>query len=268
MRISVVHSTVYRYDSPVRLEPHIFRLRPREEPAQRLAAYEIEIEPQPAGMSASLDLNGNAAIEAWFDGATERLSVRTSFEVETLRDNPFDFLLTAETYDAPLRAALVPYLSGGDGSHVREIVPDATHPLDFLSMLNARLFRDFRHVTRDGGPPNDPELTLRQRSGSCRDLAVLFCAACRARGLAARFVSGYEQAAALKDGQMHAWAEVYLPGGGWRGYDPSRGLAVSQGHVALAAAAEPKLAAPITGSYRGAAQSKMEFAISMLTESR
>jgi transglutaminase-like putative cysteine protease len=268
MRISVVHSTVYRYDRPVRLEPHIFRLRPREEPAQRLAGYAIEIEPRPAGTSASLDLDGNAAIEAWFDGPTERLSVRTSFEVETLRDNPFDFLLTSDSYDAPLRTALAPYLAGGDCSEVRGILPDAAHPLDFLSMLTARLFRDFRHVTRHAGPPLAPEVTLREGSGSCRDLAVVFCSACRARGLAARFVSGYEQAAALHDGQMHAWAEVYLPGGGWRGYDPSRGLAVAQGHVALAAAADPKLAAPIAGAYRGAAQSRMEFAISMQTEGR
>ena len=266
MRISVVHSTVYRYDSPVRLEPHIFRLRPREDPAQRLACYAIEIEPRPAGTSASLDLDGNAATEAWFDGPTERLSVRTSFQVETLRDNPFDFLLTSESYDMPLRAALAPYLTGGGCPQVREILPEAAHPLDFLSMLNTRLFRDFRQVTRHAGPPHAPEVTLREHSGSCRDLAVLFCAACRTRGLAARFVSGYEQAAALNDGQMHAWAEVYLPGGGWRGFDPSRGLAVSRGHVALAAAADPKLAAPIAGTYRGAAQATMEFAISMQTE--
>ena len=263
MHISVAHSTVYHYDSPVRLEPHIFRLRPREEPAQRLLHYSIEIEPKPVGQSASLDLDGNGTWEAWFDGPVERLSVRTSFEVETLRDNPFDFVLTSESYDERLRAALASYLVEDNCPQIREISPNAAHPLDFLAMLNERLYRNFRHVTRDIGHPNPPEETLREGAGSCRDLAVLFCAACRVRGFAARFVSGYEQAAALNDGQMHAWAEVYLPGGGWRGYDPSRGLAVSLGHVAVAAAADPRFAAPVAGTYRGTARSTMEFAISM-----
>ena len=90
--------------------------------------------------------------------------------------------------------------------------------MEFLSGLNRGLFETFRHVVRDEGPPNSAEVTLQARSGSCRDLAVLFCAICRTRGIAARFVSGYERAAAFEEGHMHAWAEVYLPGGGWRGY--------------------------------------------------
>ena len=81
---------------------------------------------------------------------------------------------------------------------------------------------------------------LRDREGSCRDLAVLFCAACRALGLAARFVSGYERDASLQEnGDLHAWAEVYLEGAGWRGYDPSRALAVAASHVAVAASSDP-----------------------------
>jgi len=263
MRISVVHSTVYRYDSAVHLEPHIFRLRPREDASQRLIDYAIEIRPRPAGEAPSLDQDGNAVLEAWFDTPTEQLSVRSSFQVETLRPNPFDFVLISEAYDPPLRAALAPYLCAGPP--VEEILPDAAHPLDFLSLLNARLYREIRAVVRDEGVPYPADVTLRRREGSCRDVALLFCAACRARGIAARFVSGYEQAAASGQGHMHAWAEVYLPGGGWRGYDPSRGLAVSTGHVAVAAAADPSLAAPVVGSFRGAARSNMEFSISMQT---
>ncbi|HEV2448249.1 MAG TPA: transglutaminase-like domain-containing protein, partial [Candidatus Sulfopaludibacter sp.] len=124
--------------------------------------------------------------------------------------------------------------------------------------------RNFRHVVREDGPPLPPDVTLREGAASCRDLAVLFCAACRAHRLAARFVSGYERAAAFEEqSEMHAWAEVYLPGGGWRGYDPSRGLAVSTGHIAVAAAADPQLAAPIIGAYRGSARSTMEHSIHM-----
>jgi transglutaminase-like putative cysteine protease len=105
---------------------------------------------------------------------------------------------------------------------------------------------------------------MQARAGSCRDLAVVFCAMCRSMGLAARFVSGYQSEAVVQPrAHMHAWAEVYLPGGGWRGYDPSQGLAVSTSHVAVAAAADPRMAAPVSGSYRGAARSAMQFQIQM-----
>jgi transglutaminase-like putative cysteine protease len=122
-------------------------------------------------------------------------------------------------------------------------------------------------VARREGTPNAPEVTLATREGSCRDLAVLFCAACRAVGVTARFVSGYEREASLQEnGELHAWAEVYFHGGGWRGYDPSRGLAVADSHVAVAAAADPLLAAPVTGVYRGPAKSTLEFEIAMQVE--
>ena len=117
------------------------------------------------------------------------------------------------------------------------------------------------------GAPFAAETTLREQEGSCRDLAVLFCAACRAVGLAARFVSGYERDASLQEnGDLHAWAEVYLEGGGWRGYDPSRALAVASTHVAVAAASDPLLASPVSGTFRGAATAKLEFSISMQVE--
>ena len=263
MRISVLHSTTYRYDCAVWLEPHIFRLRPREDASQRLLQYSVDIRPRPAGQSSFLDQDGSTALEAWFDAPTDHLSVETAFQVETLRQNPFDFLITSETYDESLRMALAPYLASGDIDGLAGLAPEAGHPLDFLSLLNVRLFRELRQVVRNEGPPRQPAETVRAGEGSCRDLAVLFCAVCRAQGIAARFVSGYEQAAALEQGHMHAWAEVYLPGGGWRGYDPSRGLAVSTGHVAVAAAADARLAAPVVGTYRGGARSTMEFAISM-----
>jgi len=136
--------------------------------------------------------------------------------------------------------------------------------IPFLSALNQRLFANTRQVTREVGAPHAAETTLRDGEGSCRDLAVVFCAACRALGLAARFVSGYERDASLQEnGDLHAWAEIYLEGAGWVGYDPSRALAVAASHVAVAAASDPLLAAPVSGTYRGAASAKMEFSISM-----
>ena len=136
--------------------------------------------------------------------------------------------------------------------------------MPFLTALTRRLHEEFAHTIREEGPAEPAESTLAARSGSCRDLSVLFCEACRSRGIPARFVSGYEREAAVQEpAHMHAWAEVYLPGGGWRGYDPSQGLAVSTAHVALAAAADPLLAAPVSGTYRGKAQARMSYIIAM-----
>jgi transglutaminase-like putative cysteine protease len=270
MRISVTHSTLYRYEAAVYPEPHTIRLRPRDDAAQRLLEFALDVSPAPAGRSESLDQDGNVVTEVWFGRMIEELSVRSSFQVETRRENPFDFVPIAPPaeYPEPLRAALAPYLHADAGPAAAEFVrsiPEAGgDTVPFLIALNRRLFESFGHTIRDDGPPNPPEVTLRDGAGSCRDLAVLFCAACRNLCIAARFVSGYESGAALDARpEMHAWAEVYLRGGGWRGYDPSQGLAVSTGHVAVAAAADPLLAAPISGAYRGAAASHIDFAISM-----
>ena len=275
MRISVVHSTIYRYDSPVYLEPHTFRLRPREDGTLRLGSYALSITPRPAGQTECLDQDGNVILQAWFADLTQELAVHTSFQLETLRENPFDFLLAPldrklpMVYAEALRDPLAPYLRTPGAKAVSDFALDIASEYDcqtmpFLSGLNQRLLESTTQIIRHEGLPLAPEETLRKREGSCRDLAVLFCAACRAVGIAARFVSGYERDAALEDsGDLHAWAEVYLQGGGWRGYDPSRGLAVGASHVAVAAASDAQLAAPVTGTYRGQAEARMEFSISM-----
>jgi transglutaminase-like putative cysteine protease len=192
-----------------------------------------------------------------------------------LRDNPFHYLLTPPDlklpmeYDLPLRAPLVPYLRFDHSPAVRDFAQSLAmecgwQTLPFLSALNRRLFATTRQIIREMGAPHPAETTLRDREGSCRDLAVLYCSACRSLGLAARFVSGYERDASLQEnGDLHAWAEVYLEGAGWTGYDPSRALAVASSHVAIAAASDPLFAAPVSGSYRGSATAKMEFSISM-----
>ncbi len=266
MRISVVHSTLYRYGTPVLLEPQTFRLRPRSDATQRLVHYAIDIDPTPAGQSWCLDQDGNVVLNAWFHAPADRLSVTSSFEVETLRENPFDFVLGSSSHDI---TTLTPYqtpwqASAAVADYSRAKGDAASDVLAFLWCLNRALFEDFAHTVREEGPPELVDATLSSRAGTCRDLAVLFCEACRVQGLAARFVSGYEQEASLQErAHMHAWAEVYLPGGGWRGYDPSQGLAVATSHVAVAAAADPLLAAPVSGSYRGGAQAELSYSIAM-----
>jgi len=280
MKLSVEHSTVYRYDYAVVLEPHIFRLRPRMTTAQQLLAFEVQILPVPAGTSESLDQDGNLALHAWFDALTQELSVLSRFTVEMHRDNPFDFMPSGGEsmnlplwYLEPLCAALAPYRNDAQvGEAVKQYAKSVAASaqwtaLPFLTALNQQIFQTFRHVTRPEGSPWASSMTLSLLEGSCRDLAILFCDVCRVMGIAARFVSGYECAAAGgADSYMHAWAEVYLPRAGWRGYDPSRGLAVSNGHVALAAGFDHSLAAPVAGLFRGGPGAQMEASIRMNVE--
>jgi transglutaminase-like putative cysteine protease len=201
----------------------------------------------------------------WFGGETETLSVRVAFSVETLRANPYDYIVTD-----PLALRLPMRLEGGLAralSHYRtrvrvnrdvdrfaqHIAAQASQEtIPFLTTLNAAICERSRKVIREEGPPMPPEQTLAERTGSCRDLTVLFNDVCRAVGIPARFVSGYWHAETEREKRhMHAWAEVYLPGGGWRGFDPSYGLAVADEHLAVAASSEPSGAAPITGTFRG-----------------
>jgi transglutaminase-like putative cysteine protease len=280
MKITVTHSTVYRYDFPVFLEPHIFRLRPRTNSSQRLLAFDIQITPTPAGTTECLDQDGTLALNAWFNTPTRELSVLSRFTVEMLRQNPFDYILTGQSlhlplwYQDPICAALAPYRND---AHVAASVKQYAqwiaavaqwNTLSFLLALSRQIFQSCRQVIRPDGPPWPSDRTLSAQEGSCRDLAVLFCDVCRVMGLAARFVSGYECASANsnQDSYMHAWAEVYLPGIGWRGYDPARGLAVSNGHVAVAAGFDHDLASPVAGWYSGGSASRMEASLNLQVE--
>jgi transglutaminase-like putative cysteine protease len=279
MKISVTHRTLYRYDFAVILEPHIFRLRPRANSTQRLLAFNLDINPLPAGATECLDQDGNLALNAWFSAPTHELAVESRFTVEMPRLNPFDYVLARPAlnlplwYADPLCAALNPYR---DDRQVADLVKQYAesaaaaaqrNTLEFLSSLCRQIHQGFRHVVRPDGAPWPSNQTLSMKEGSCRDLAVLFCDACRVEGIAARFVSGYECASATaQEPCMHAWAEVYLPDIGWRSYDPSRGLAVSNGQVAVAAGFVHDLASPFAGLYTGGSQSQMLASLNMQVE--
>lgn len=282
MQFHIKHATRYRYTRPVFFEPMTIRLRPREDAAQRLLRYNLWIDPQPVGMSDYVDVDGHTATQIWFDQPSTALSIVVSSVVETLRTNPFDYLLSPEGLTAPLRYndtvrhALVPYLQQGEADS--EVAAAAARLLNtsggrlpvFLTELTQWLNADFPRYVRLEGPPLAPAETLRGQSGTCRDLAELFNAICRSVGLAARFVSGYHEREDFEGRRfLHAWSEVYLPGAGWRGYDPTAGLAVADRHVALAASASPILSAPTCGTFRGnGAESTMETQLVIRTADR
>ena len=264
MRIDVRHRTEYVFDGPVFLEPHVIRLRPRSDATVRLVDFGLDIDPAPVLRADNLDIDGNVVTRAWFEGTTTQLEVRSRATVDTFATDPFQFLVAEPERTLPYAYAtdfgqrLAHYRQVPDAAHVsvREVALEVARgskrdQSSFPLMLAQHLSGMFTMERRPEGEPQPPEVTIDSRRGACRDIAVLFIECCRAMGLAARFVSGYALAVGPDANELHAWAEVYLRGGGWRGYDPSQGLAVGDRHVPVAAAAEPRDAAAVTGTFRG-----------------
>jgi transglutaminase-like putative cysteine protease len=267
MLFNIEHFTEYRFSRPVFLDPHQLRFQPKNDPSQKLLRFDLLIDPTPAGMNHALDADGNLVTLAWFEGLHTDMTIRATAEVETLRENPFDYLLTPENRRLPIgyqpweqaqlaaacRRAVVPIPCDPVRDLAEKLRDAAGNELvSFLTRLSTTIYDRFKRVRRESGPAWPATTTMEQRQGACRDLAVLFIDACRCVGLAARFVSGYQEGYGSPEKRdLHAWAEVYLPGAGWRGYDPTHGLAVADRHVAIAAAPDPLNAAPVTATYRG-----------------
>ena len=280
MRFQIRHETEYSFSREVFLEPHTVRLQPRSDGAQRLVEFEVELFPKPQGTTSYLDIEGNVVTNAWFEGVNKRLVIKTRSVVETMRTNPFDFLLSKVNGELPVRyrRELQPLLAS---ARQRAAIPNRTDPVrelaagllrdserrlpKFLMALCNKIYDTWRPIHRDDGQPWPPEQTFERQSGSCRDLAWLFVDACRSVGLAARFVSGYQEGDEEQHRrELHAWAEVYVPNAGWRGFDPTHGLGVSNRHVALAASVQPSGASPVDGTFRGSgASSSMSYKIDL-----
>ena len=267
MHYKIVHSTIYQYDQAVRLRPHTLLLCPRSDGAQQLEKFNLQIAPAPAQQTYFLDINGNTCIKLSFETALSSLKITTASEVITRRENPFDYLsepwsLTFPIdYPSGLAAQLSPYLKVPPGQGIDSASMPAVMALaqsimqkvdgdvgQFLTQLTQDIQSSCDYQQRLEGPALAPAVTLSQGSGTCRDFAVLFVAVCRAVGIAARFVSGYQEGDPDGPHDLHAWAEAYVPGGGWRGFDPTLGLAVGDRHITLATAIDPKQAGPVIGS--------------------
>jgi len=281
MLFHVRHALHYAYERPVFLEPITLRLTPRHDPSQRLLRHTLQVREDPSGSSRVLEPDGTDARVLWFDDLRDSLSIEVDMVVETLRENPFDWIVTEKA----ARCLPVSYMEGESASlgpclgttpisesvraWARQLAETVDHSsTDFMMHLADTIHHGFHHVGRPDGDPQTPEETLAGRTGACRDTAMLYVEACRSLGMAARFVSGYSMhhPPEVSEHELHAWAEVYLPGGGWRGYDPSLGLAVADGHVVLAAAPDHRLAAPVSGRYRGTGvASTMRYTVELRT---
>lgn len=267
MRFCIQHSTCYKYERPVLLGPQTIRLRPRHDVNQTLGAFRLSVEPKPDFQSAILDLEGNNLLRLWFDDVpVSTLAIHSYAVVETHLTNPFDYLAEpwAVTlpldYPCSLANSLQPYcrpiLPASMDAEVVALAQSILQEVSgnvsmFLTTFTQRIYGQCQYQVRELGPPLPAGVTWRQKKGSCRDFAALLMAGCQSVGLAARFVSGYEAGDINQDQRdLHAWTEVYIPGGGWRGFDPTHGLAVADRHIALAAAPFPQMVAPVSGELR------------------
>ncbi len=262
----IEHAIDYTYDRSVTFAPHSLRLRPRSNLHQSVTKFVLSISPTPQKIVEAVDLDGNDSIVAWFDNnPSPQLHIQIQATVATQLVDPFNYLLlpwaVTLPIDYPLSMSqqLQPYLAGYLARSIDPIAAEIAaeiwttvdgNTLAFLTKLNQRIYHNCTYSLRQEGAALPPSIVWKNRSGSCRDLTVLFLEVCRAVGLAGRFVSGYEAGADTDDRHLHAWAEIYLPGAGWRGYDPTHGLVVADTHIAIAAAALPTHTAPVEGKLR------------------
>lgn len=273
MKLFVRHELTYSYSGAVSLTPHTLHLHPPTNAHLRVERHELRIEPEPEKLVAGTDVEGNHQHVFFHHHPTDFLKVTAEMEVETLLENPFDFLFHPVDahhfpfqYPESLKRVLQPYLVAEGVTTLveqfaRQVAAEAGwQTLPFLTKLNEAICHGFAYEIRETGHPMPPEHVLIQRKGSCRDYVSLYLAACRVLGLAARFVSGYYFGVLKEHQELHAWAEVYLPGAGWRGFDPTQNCAVADRHVPLAASALPRLVTPTAGGFahKGGISSRLE----------
>jgi uncharacterized protein (DUF2126 family)/transglutaminase-like putative cysteine protease len=272
IRVAINHITEYRFDRPITLHPHVVRLRPSPHCRTAIESYSLKVSPASHFLNCQQDPFGNYLARFVFPEKTRELLIHVELIADLTVINPFDFFLEEEAetipfqYENQLRRDLDPYLEVKENGPLlmqwlAEVDRTRTPTVNFLVALNQRLMADVSYLIRMEPGVQSCEQTLLAGSGSCRDSAWLMVQVLRHLGLAARFVSGYlvqlqadqpsldgPSGPAADFTDLHAWAEVYLPGAGWIGLDATSGLFAGEGHIPLACTPDPISAAPVTGA--------------------
>jgi len=265
-RLGISHLTEYRFAQPVTFLPHRLLLRPRENHNVRIESSILDIVPAHT-LQWKCDALDNSVAVASFPGPADLLRIFSNVIIQHYEDNPFDFLVDDYAVNLPFeyapedRAELAPFrehVYPSDREAVRRwldglglVRPMETFAL--LDRLNREIASRFSYELRLEPGVQSPALTLARNSGSCRDFAALLIESCRLLGLASRFVSGYLHTTDTDagGGSTHAWAEVYLPGAGWKGIDPTGGELTGNRHIAVAVSRHPEAVPPVAGSFVG-----------------
>ncbi len=279
-RMRIVHRTEYHYHFPVTFGTHRAMLRPREGHDLHIASARLDV--TPVGQLRWLrDIYGNSIAVLTFAEPSQTLSILSEVDVDLYDDNPIQCLIEPAARSFPFQYApeeqveLIPYRLPSypyDGSALQAWLNDLYRPgqvigtFDLLESLNTHIFRALKYVRREEPGVQLPHDTLARGSGSCRDFAVLMMEAARHWGFGARFVTGYIQLGEGQHGATHAWTEVYLPGAGWHGFDPTNNKLVGSEHVSVAVAREQENACPVAGTWSGAANAfnRMEVSVQVV----
>ena len=264
-RIRIIHKTEYNYRTPVTFGQHRALLRPREGHDVHIESSLLDIEPK-AGVRWLRDIYGNSIALLTFAEPARKLRVFSEVNVDHYEDQPLDFVIEPSAASYPFQYAaneqmeLVLYRLPSypyDGPALQEWLLDLYRPgqligtFELLNNLNTRIYESLKYGSREEAGVQLPCQTLALGSGTCRDYAVLMMEAARHWGFGARFVTGYIQMGEGQHGATHAWTEIYLPGAGWRGFDPTNNKLVGFEHVSVAVASDHQKASPLSGTWDG-----------------
>ncbi len=263
MKLGLRYETTYRYGEPVAFSPHELRLFPRGDSFHRIRRVDLRVNDH-VTVRYSRDFFDNTVVTIFFPERLAELHIALEIDLDLEAKNPFDFILESDAvempfnYETELREILRPYLkrNGTGALNIPGWSPpngERSGTVSALVRLNEALHKNVEYERREEGAALSPNETLRRGRGACRDLAVLLAEILRASGLAARLVSGYlrstDEETRHAEGSLHAWTEVFLPGAGWVGLDPTNGVFCNHNWISTAVGLRPAQITPIAGSY-------------------
>ncbi len=274
MKKKIIHTLLYTYEGPVSLEDHLICLKPRSNCFQKLCDFDLKIFPISHSIFPLLSENGDDIFKVVFTGSTNSLEIKAESYIETNIHPDLYHLKNYNDLSLPLKIehnnSLTGFIKGWfpNGQHdpaAIKIAQEAlaginNNALDFLYQLIELIKDRVKYTPRHIGQAWTSGRTLSERVGSCRDLAILFMETCRCVGIPSRFVSGYQfMDQPFEKYELHAWAEVFIPGFGWRGFDPSGCGLINDNYIALASSSfKSELVAPVRGSFVGPSNIKSE----------
>jgi transglutaminase-like putative cysteine protease len=276
-RYKIIHRTYYNYSSNVTLGEHRLLLRPREDHELRIESFILNSTPK-AKILWHRDVEGNSVAIATFSGETQQLLIESELIIQQYNESPLNFIVDSYAISFPFQYrnddqfTLSPYMVLPT-QETRELLNNMIYNIyktseqietyTLLQRLSSYIYKTFAYTVREEPGVQTVQQTLSLSSGSCRDFALLFMETVKCLGLASRFVSGYLYAPLMSSlvGSTHAWAEVYLPGGGWIGFDPTIGDIAGADHIPVAVSRQADAVPPISGSFTGRANSSLDVGV-------